>query len=309
MELTPVVMAVVVAYRPDFATLEELLRSLSGQVVHTYLIDNSAQEDYCVEGWFRSAARCDITLVRLGSNHGVAAALNAGIRAACSAGATHVLLSDQDSLPEPGMVHGLLTAMRSIGETETIAALGPTFVNRRTGLTHPFQQSVPGRLFYKHVLPTSEAPIVETLTLITSGCLISVAAFDDVGEMRDDLFIDYVDTEWCHRARHRGWRLYGTSLARMTHDMGDASLRVWFFGWRHETAYSPERVYYRVRNFIALCRMPHIEFRFKLRHAWFCLGDVYSQVFFGAQQRASLSMAFKGLRDGIAGHLGPHAPH
>lgn len=306
MALAPVVMAVVVAYQPDFTALDELLRSLSRQVAHTYLVDNSAHDDLRVQEWLGSTTRKDVSLVRLGSNRGVATALNAGIRASRSAGATHILLSDQDSEPAPDMVSGLLTAVRSLGGEARIAAVGPVFINRRTGVTHPFQHPVPGRVFYKHVLPAPESPIVETLTLITSGCLISVAALDDVGEMRDDLFIDYVDTEWCHRARHRGWRLYGTCLAKMTHDMGDAALHVWFFGWRHETAYSPERVYYRVRNFVALCRMPHIEFRFKMRHAWFSLGDVYSQIFFGAQRREAFGMAWKGLRDGIAGHLGPH---
>lgn len=305
MALAPVVMAVVVTYQPDFAALDELLRSLSRQVAHTYLVDNSAHDDFCVQEWFGSMARTDASLVRLGCNRGIATALNAGIRLARSAGATHVLLSDQDSLPAPGMVSGLLTAVRSLGDEARVAAIGPVYTNRRTGVTHPFQHPAPGRMFYKHVLPTPESPTVETLTLITSGCLISIAALDDVGGMRDDLFIDYVDTEWCHRARYRGWRLYGTCMAKMTHDMGDAALRVWFFGWREETAYSPERVYYRVRNFVALCRTPYIEFRFKVRHTWFSLGDVYSQVFFGSRRREALRMAVKGLRDGIAGHLGP----
>lgn len=308
MAFEPVVMAVVVAYKPDLTALNELLRSLSRQVVHTFLVDNSEQDDFCVQEWLRSGTHKDVSLIRLGSNLGVATALNVGIRATRSAGATHVLLSDQDSVPAPSMVSGLLEAVRSLGDKARVAAVGPIFINRKTGVTHPFQDPAPGRMFYKHVLPTPASPIVETLTLITSGCLISLTAIDYVGEMRDDLFIDYVDTEWCHRARYHGWRLYGTCLAKMTHDMGDAALPVWFFGWRRETAYSPERVYYRVRNFVALCHMTHIEFRFKLRHAWFSIGDVYSQVFFGAQRREAFRMALKGLRDGITGHLGPNVP-
>ncbi|MDO1527786.1 glycosyltransferase family 2 protein [Fulvimonas sp. R45] len=299
-------MAVVVAYHPDFAVLDELLQSLSRQVIHTYLIDNSAHDDFRVQEWFGSTTRKDVSLIRLGSNRGVATALNAGIRIARAAGATHVLLSDQDSLPPPDMVSGLLTAARSLGDEARVAAVGPVFINRRTGMTHPFQHPVPGWMAYKHALPTPESPVVETLTLITSGSLVSIAALNDIGEMRDDLFIDYVDTEWCHRARHRGWRIYGTCLAKMTHDMGDAALRVWLFGWRNEMDYSPERVYYRVRNFVALYRMPHIEFRFKIRHARFFLGDIYSQVFFGTQRRKALRMTLKGLRDGINGHLGPY---
>ena len=127
------------------------------------------------------------------------------------------------------------------------------------------------------------------------------------GPMREDLFIDHVDIEWCHRARSRGWKLFGTSNASMLHSMGgEEPLRVWYFGWRQESAYSPLRMYYRIRNFVVLCGLDYIDVRWKIRNAWYWLGFVYSHVVFGHTKFASLRMAWMGLVDGLRGRLGPH---
>jgi len=51
--------------------------------------------------------------------------------------------------------------------------------------------------------------VLETDMLIASGCLIPADVLRDVGLMDDALFIDHVDTDWCMRARARGYRLLG----------------------------------------------------------------------------------------------------
>ncbi len=65
------------------------------------------------------------------------------------------------------------------------------------------------------------------------------------------------------------------------------------------------RVYYRIRNFVALCRLPSIRWRWKLRSGWYWLGFVYTQTVFGQQRLAALRMAARGLRDGLRGRMGP----
>ena len=297
--------AVVVSYCPDVPLLRALLLALTPQVAAIELVDNTPAADARVADLVQELALPSLRLHRLGDNYGIARALNVGAQAAWDAGASHVLLSDQDSLPPTGMVAGLLRA-----ETELIAsgarvgAIGPSFTDTHTGITFPFQAWVPGKFFYGHVRPSAQRPIVEALTLITSGTLIPAAAWAVTGPMREDYFIDKVDIEWSHRARAAGLHLYGTLYATMAHRLGDDSLRVWYFGWRHESVYSPLRIYYQIRNFVALCRLPFVPMRWKWRNGWYTVGVAYTQVVFGHQRTAALRMALRGLWHGLRGRMG-----
>jgi rhamnosyltransferase len=297
--------AVVVTYYPQVDWLRELLVSLAVQAAGIVVVDNTPKADLRVEALLKELSLPKIALERLGDNFGIAKALNVGIELAKVNGAKYVLLSDQDSLPSPDLISGLLRAhAEMVAKNVRVGAIGPLFTDLHTHITHPFQVEIPGKFLYGHACPTPESPLVETFTLITSGTLIPVDIFSDVGTMREDFFIDQVDNEWCHRARSRGYRLYGTSYATMSHRLGDAHLRVWFFGWRRESAYGSMRVYYRIRNFVVLCKMPHISLGWKLRGAGFWLGFLYSQVFFGRERTRSFYMAVRGLCDGLSGVLG-----
>jgi rhamnosyltransferase len=300
------VFCVVVSYLPDTEVLRALLDTLLAQTAGIIVVDNTPAEDRRVESLCATLAQDTLRLTRLGKNRGIACALNIGIDAALAAGATHVLLSDQDSLPAPDMVEKLLRAhMDLLGAGQRVGAVGPTYTDRHTSITFPFQVEVPGRFFYQHRRPDVMHPIVEALTLITSGTLISTPVLRDVGPMREDFFIDHVDIEWCHRARAAGYAMFGVGAAVMFHSMGDHALRVWYFGWRQESAYSPVRVYYRVRNFVALCRVPTIRWRWKVRNGWYAIGVVYTQALFGERRLASLRMAVRGLWDGLCKRMGP----
>lgn len=298
--------AVVVTYLPDTDVLRSLLDSLLAQTAGVCVVDNTPEDDRRIETLCAALPHDALRLIRLGENFGIARALNVGIDAALAAGATHVLLSDQDSLPAPDMVAALLAAMDDLQRAgQRVGAVGPTYTDRHTGITFPFQAEVPGKLFYGHRRPDATHPTVEALTLITSGTLVPAAVLREVGPMREDFFIDNVDLEWSHRARAAGYTLFGVGAAVMFHSMGDQALRVWYFGWRQESAYSPVRVYYHIRNFVALCRLSFIPWRWKLRSGWNAVGVIYTQTVFGQQRVAALRMALRGLWDGLRGRMGP----
>lgn len=300
--------AVIVTYFPDREVLSELLVALSTQVDKIHVIDNTPSSDPRLEVILDGLSLSNVALRRLGDNFGIAKALNVGIGLARACGASHVLLSDQDSLPAADMVAGLLrTKQDLVAQGARVGAVAPTFTDRNTGITFPFQAEVAGKLLYGHARPSAGQPVTEALTLITSGTLIPVEVLDDVGMMREDLFIDHVDIEWSHRARSKGWRLYGTCDATMFHRMGDDYLRVWYLGWRRESAYSPLRMYYRIRNFTAICKSRYIDTRWKLRNGWYWLGFVYSHVVFGKERTRHCVMVWRGLRDGLLGRMGRYS--
>jgi rhamnosyltransferase len=305
----PIVYAVVVTYYPQADKFLPLMDELVQQTNMVIVVDNTdASDDRVFEFLYKKNSYIEhINIIRLGKNLGIAAALNVGTEAAKTASCTHVLLSDQDSLPDSKMVFNLLRAESEVSATGVeVGAVGPTYTDLHTKITYPFQAQLPRRFLYGHQVPTSVNPHVEVLTLITSGTLIPIEAFQDVGSMREDFFIDQVDIEWCHRARSMGYHLFGTGYATMYQRMGESHLRVWYFRWRNESAYSPLRIYYRLRNFVALCRLEYIDWRWKLRSSWYWAGIVYTHVFFGANRLGALKMALKGVWHGLCEKMGQY---
>lgn len=299
--------AVMVAFHPEKALFLQALSLLAAQVSCVHVIDNTPGESPVGE-WLGRSGIANVDWHALGDNFGIAAALNDGIRRAITQGASYVLLSDQDSLPAPDMVAMLAQSLVVLKRNgHRVGAIGPTYTDLHTGITFPFQTRAPGKFFYQHTVPTKATPFVAVLTLITSGTVIPVEVIREVGLMDESLFIDYVDTEWCHRANHYGYSLFGTLNARMVHRMGDRSLRVWYFGWRSESAYSPVRVYYRVRNFVALCKSTYVPLGVKIRSSWYTLGMIYTQCVFGRTRFRALRMALLGLWHGARGRMGAYS--
>ncbi|MBL0354505.1 MAG: glycosyltransferase family 2 protein [Dechloromonas sp.] len=304
------VFAVVVTYFHENKTFEPLLRSLLAQVTRVIVVDNTPGDENPLLDTLLAAQgtpeRCQ--LVRLRENLGIARAINVGLDIALAAGADFILLSDQDSLPADDMVPRLIRAYTELSALGMrVGAVGPTFTDLHTALTYPFQAQLPGRFFYGHQAPTMDEPHVEALTLITSGALIPGDVIRVVGPMREDFFIDHVDIEWCHRARWKGYHLFGTGWATMYQRMGEAPLRVWYLRWRYESAYSPLRVYYRLRNFVALWKLNFIDFRWKVRNTWYWLGIVYAHTFYSKQQNSKYFLfAIKGVWHGLRNRMGPY---
>jgi rhamnosyltransferase len=303
------IIAIVVSYNPEAAKFVPLLERLLVQLERAIIVDNSARDNNgALEQIMQAGLPLErLSLCRIGENQGIASALNIGIAAALDEGADFVLLSDQDSLPAEDMVSHLRNAHDRLTEAGvSVGAIGPTFTDQHTGYTYPFQTHVAGRFFYSHQAPTAKQPDVEALTLITSGTLIPGHVLRDVGPMREDFFIDHVDIEWSHRARSKGYKLYGAGQAKMLQSMGEENLRVWYFGWRLESSYRPLRIYYRIRNYIALTRLDYVGWRWKIRAAWYWAGIVYAHVFFGPKGARidCLRMAARGFLDGIRGRMG-----
>lgn len=303
----PLVEAIVVTYHPNCEQFTDLITSLSLQCDKVLIVDNTESTDNVVFNCLSASniSYENIFLLRFGGNLGVAEAINIGINYIFDDAPQFIILSDQDSLPSRNMVANLIRAYREISCLGlSVGALGPTFTDLNTYITYPFQAQLPGRFFYGHKLPKPDEPHVEALTLITSGTLIPYAALRDIGLMREDFFIDQVDIEWCHRARSKGYRLFGTGLATMFQRMGDSSLRVWYLRWRFESAYSPLRIYYKMRNYVVLCQLGYIDWRWKLRSLRYLIGIIYSHIVFGTRRLESMKMTLIGIWHGITNKMG-----
>lgn len=70
-------------------------------------------------------------------------------------------------------------------------------------------------------------------------------ALQDIGLMDSKLFIDWVDLEWCWRARAKGYQIIGNADVEIQHQLGDRSKNL---GFREVNLRSPMRHYYITRN-------------------------------------------------------------
>ncbi len=301
------IFGIVVAFHPVRESIIPLLGSLSEQVEAVILIDNTPGDDaYHLELIRDMQVRFPhLRIHRMGSNSGIGKALNHGIRIAIDAGFEFVYLSDQDSEPGKGMVDGLIDCYEKLtGKGVNVGCVCPAYHDVTIGKLFNFQAYLPGSLFYKSVPAEKARPWLEIITTITSGSLIPCHVLKATGLMREDFFIDDVDTEWCHRARSHGFRIYGTSAVLLNHRLGDEAFRFWYFGWKLHNLYSPLRLYYRFRNFILMIRLPHVPLRWSIRAGWFWLGNLYAYSLFSPNKLANIRAIAKGIFDGLRGHAG-----
>ena len=293
------VCAVVVSYHPDIALLEQALSALRSQVDHLVVVDNGSSRE--VLDWLdRRGTQLSFAIVPLGRNTGVATALNHGIGNARERGCAYVLLMDQDSIPQTDMVARLVAAHRELEAAGTkVAAVGPRYVDPVSGHSSYFVRF--GWIKFKRIRCQPERPCERVAAdfLITSGSLVSIGTFDAVGALEDKIFIDHVDTEWCLRARHYGYRTFGVCDAVMHHSLGSETVRVWLGRWRYVPVHSPLRHYYTFRNSLWLFRRPYAPLR------WIVNDTVrlgFMLVFFGLfmpLRMQHLKMMLRGLRDGM----------
>jgi rhamnosyltransferase len=198
------------------------------------------------------------------------------------------------------MVRRLLEAVVALPNT---ASVGPSYVDARQRMPAPFLR-VEGLRLRRCVCERDDA-VVPTDHLIASGCLIPLSAIDIVGQMREDLFIDYVDTEWGLRARRHGLQSYGVCGAKMQHSLGNAPIVI--LG-RKFALHSPLRHYYRFRNAVILYREIWIPWNWKLVDGYRLLLRYGFYALCARPRWERFRMMTRGLIHGLMGRTGQYQP-
>lgn len=296
--------AVIVSYHPHVADLTRTLDALSPQVERVFIVDNGSDADTVTELRALVAGR-NAELVEFPGNLGIAAAQNAALSRAQALGVDFMVLFDDDSLPAPDLVAQLALGFHLVRDAGVrIAAIGPQWVDGRTGRRGSFYRIRRGRIV--GVVPPDTAPIPVDF-LIASGTLLSLQAVREIGAMREDYFIDHVDTEWCARAARAGWKLYGTAAAQLTHALGDAAKRVWFGRWREVALHSPLRNYYEVRNTLLLMRSPALTASWRVAQLTRLIQLVVFYALLVPPRPQRVAAIARALADGLRGRAGKAA--
>jgi rhamnosyltransferase len=109
--------------------------------------------------------------------------------------------------------------------------------------------------------PDKQQCVTHPQYVITSGSLIPISVLDDIGLMREELFIDFVDIEWCLRARAKGCDIVSFPQVEINHHLGDSSVS--FMGTSYPI-HSPLRMYYYFRNAMYLYRLKGVDWNWRV---------------------------------------------
>ncbi len=300
------IVAIVVTYQPDINVLTGLMNALNNQVDSIIIVDNGSEID--IPSYFSKESSRSVSVLNLGKNMGVGFAQNTGIKEAIKMKATHVMLLDHDSIPAPDMISALIKAEDALTLTgEKIAAVGPRYKFPNTNISSFFVQF--GLFRFKKIYCTDEGcpEYVPADFLISSGCLISLKAIDEIGFMDESLFIDHVDTEWFLRAKFKCFSSFGICNAVMEHNLGDYLLDVWVGKKRTLPIHSPTRLYYIFRNSFLLYKRSYVSTQWIVNDVIrLCL----MFILFSCKVSPRIQffkMMSRGIYDGLAGKSGPYS--
>lgn len=287
------IIAIIVTFNPNLINLSNLILQLKKQSVKAIVVDNGSKNINELEELNNIGGR----IYKLNNNLGIATAQNKGVEKAIELGAEQILFFDQDSsIPEDYIENLYSDYELLIHDNIKIGAIGPRFIDNRYNFYYKTISVTKNGFRIKHDVSNIDKPIHSTL-LISSGSMISVNTLKTVGLMRDNYFIDYVDTEWCLRAESLGYKNFISAKAVMRHTIGDNVINLKFFNVPVHSAF---RRYYRVRNAFYMMREPHVPVILAIREIFFSFIHQIILISFERNKSGYLKSYFKGLRDGIA---------
>ena len=230
------VAALVILYNPD-RKIWGNIASYNGHIDKLYIFDNSpdSHESLCRE--FMNKNKC-VYIYNDGENCGLGKPINVVANIAWSEGVEWLLTFDQDSKAEIDMVENMLAYVSGEEYDPQIGVLSP-IIDSPTDANSDIAY-----------LPKNPH-VMYLRTAIQSGSLLNLRIMNEVGGYKENLFIDYVDFEYCLRVRSMGYKVARLTSAKLLHQEEDKyEVREIDNCKLYLGKYKPERFYYQCRNIL-----------------------------------------------------------
>lgn len=295
------VLPIIVSYHPDQSLLQ-LVEDLRGQVTEILVIDNGSFPNKTLDALRENDS---VTLLELGENIGLAAALNRGVQYATQRGFSHVLTLDQDTHLPGDYISRMMNFWASLIPTgQRVGVIAPNFfdINSRTNAKF----SVVSRWYTKTVSCGCSAEALVTNFAITSGSIYPVLVLQSVGSFREDFFIDQIDTEYCLRLMRNGYKVFINCAVCINHAIGKRTLHKWLGLTIKPNHHSPLRRYYIARNGVFTASLYYRQYpSYLILTIMRLVHEAISILFFETNRIEKMSMLIKGCWSGLLGKLGP----
>jgi rhamnosyltransferase len=285
-----IVKGIIVTYNPKIERLDKNIFSALMQIDQLVVVDNGSSNSDIIK---QHCNDFGISFIGLGKNFGIAAALNVGIES-FNQDFDWILTLDQDSIIPKNMINEI---MSNTSLVRSAGILCPLIIDSRVENAENVDQG-------------QEYTSVERC--IQSGSLYSNQILSHIGLFNEALFIDYVDFEYCYRAKLFGYEILRCNKVVIDQEFGELYRSRYSDLWLHlfnltkikifekmilRPVINPHRMYYRMRNRI-YC------FKFlsrKDRIFSFCRTPLLlTKILFRSQRKIlTAKMLFRGIFDGI----------
>ena len=219
----------IVLFNPDIKRLKENIDAVIIQCTHLYLVDNGSGNVDEVKGLLNQYNQSKISILWNRENQGIAKALNQLTSAAQKEGFDWILTLDQDSVVPSNIVGEFEKYINN----SSVGILCPIICDRNKD---------------------EEIKINEDCTeideCITSGSLLNIKAWSEIGGFDERMFIDGVDFDICYRLRQRGYKIYCIHSVVLLHELGHIEYHRFLFWKVLVKNHSAFRKYYIPRNII-----------------------------------------------------------
>ncbi|MBA4311488.1 MAG: hypothetical protein C0417_02550 [Chlorobiaceae bacterium] len=276
---------VVVLYNPPEDVLQNI-NSYRGQIETLFIVDNSEKQN---QTWINNIILAKNVIYKWnGGNLGVATALNIGAKLAIDHDYDFLLTMDQDSFTSENLLREYSQFIQ-------------TYSSNDIGILAPYH------VYKNYERPAELAMAKEISMTITSGALLNLAAYKQAGPFMDDLFIDYVDFEYCLRLRISGFKVIQLSLATLNHQLGAIEARRFIFRRVAVYNYPPIRVYYKFRNRLFVVNKFFFAYpMWAFRELITSMNELIKIICFEKNKYIKCKMAFLGMRDCVIGRMGKY---
>lgn len=158
-------------------------------------------------------------------NIGVSKALNFGCECASGEGYKWILTMDQDTI----LLSNVLLEMKKIIETKEM---------KKIGIVTPWHKT-------KLKIEKPKKKIDYPQDVMTSGNIVNLEIWKEIGGFNEDFFIDGIDIEYGLRLKKYGYKIMRLNELEIEHDLGD----IFYVKGKLCTNHSGIRRYYMNRNY------------------------------------------------------------
>ena len=275
------VAGVVVLYNSQLTVLNNI-KSYIGQIEKLFVIDNSEFTNRDLNDSLNSFPT--ITYISNGRNEGIAKALNIAANRAINEGYDYLLTMDDDTSIPSNMVSVMLSFVEKNPE-DSIGIIAP-----------------------QSVLELVNDSYTSVFFCITSGNLLNLQAYAKCGPFLDELFIDWVDHEFCLRVIKNGFSIIQLNQMYIQHSLGtkkNTTIAGYTVNW---VSHSPIRVYYKIRNTLYVLKnhAHNIPLKYHIVFAKDFFKEIIKNIFLEDQRFRRAILILKAVRDFYNNKMGSY---
>jgi len=222
--------ALIVTYYPSNKTILNVCELSKNNLVPVILIvDNTGEDNEVLD---ELAKIRKVKIIKNEKNMGIAYAQNVGIKYLINESYSFVITYDQDSVIVDNPIQ-LFSDYIDSNDMGRIGIITSNYIDKRIN----------------KVEYDIKTPIL-TDVVISSGSVINIKSFVDVGGMKEYYFMDQVDNEYCYRLVNKNYDILVLPFIGMCHELGNIKM-INILGFKFYTYnQNPMRTYYRTRNSI-----------------------------------------------------------